>query len=107
MKFWCDDYDTYAAETLDDVRVEQEASGLGADYWDAEAWNECSGSKQVWVTPFDEIDDLDKKRVVDEPEYRETFRKIHCKSLDEIFNNPELRPVSTTGKAWYMSTTEH
>lgn len=107
MKFWCDDYDTYAAENLDDVRIEQEANGLGADYWDAEAWVECSGDKQVWVTPFDEIDGLDKKRMADDPEYKKALKQAHCKTLEEIFNSPELRPSSITGKAWFMSTSEY
>lgn len=107
MKFWYDYFDTYAAETLDDVKKEQIADGLIDEaYWDADCWRERDGSALVWMTPMDEISAEDKMRMIDDPKFRGEMIKSHCKSLEEIINSPDLRPLSKTGKAWLLGSTE-
>lgn len=108
MKYWSDFFDTYAAENLEDVKNEQIAAGLIEDgEWYSDEWIERSESTLVWVTPIDEIDGLDKKRMADDSEYKKSLKQAHCKTLEEIFNSPELRPSSITGKAWFMSTSDY
>ena len=105
MKYWCDDYDTYAAETLDDVKAEQIALDIVSESdWETENWRETDGCQKMWVTPFE---DLDINRMNADPEYKMEMEKLHQKTLDEVFNSPELKPESETGRAWFMCSTEY
>jgi hypothetical protein len=104
MKYWNDDYDTYAAESLEDVKAEQVAINvINEPDFEPENWTECEGSKKIWTIS---LEDLDLKRMKTDFEYKAEMQKLHIKTLDEVFSSPELKPETATGKAWFMGSTE-
>ena len=104
MKYWCDEYDTYAAETLDDVKAEKIAAKIiSEDEWDSADWSERDGSVRLWIIP---IEDLEHERMKNDSEYKAAMEKEYLKTLDEVFSDPSLRPDSETGRAWFMCSTE-
>jgi len=105
MKYWNDDFDTYAAETLDDIKAEMIANNIiDESDWEPENFSEVNGDdKRCRDIP---IEDIDRVKYKKDPEYKKEMETKHFHTLSHIFNS-DKRPESTTGKAWLICSTEY
>lgn len=101
MKFWSDDCETYAAESIEDLEEELKALGVVSEEWpfDPEDWREVSKKERMWVDP-----DVDFQRMKTDKTYEKEIKDKCLVTLEEAFNG-EHGP-SETGKAFFMCSTE-
>ena len=102
MKFWTDGYDTYAAETIEDVKQEQIAQNIinEDDFYYSE-WKEVSGNNKMWCCRFKK---LNLVRLRDDKQYNNRIKKKYVKTLTEAFDKKMYVYKTETGKAWFMCT---
>jgi hypothetical protein len=101
IRYWCDDYDTWAAVSLKDVAKEQRAQNIICDYdFDQNDWHEVSPFTRMWLC---EVGEALRERK------RGTFWFLVAKIK---WHRPLWwcflfhRPPSETGRAWFMCSTE-
>jgi len=105
MKFWTDDYDTYASEDVAFIKEEQIKAGvIDAEDFEEDDWEEVSPTKRIWICG---LDDIDSRRYKEDKEYKESIDKQYSKTLEEAFADKDNLYYSETGKAWFMGSTEY
>lgn len=105
MRFWSNDYDTWAADDLTDIKAEMLASNIiSEDDWDSDDWQEVSGTGCMWIIPQE---DINMTRYRNNTEYAKYMREKYFKTLDYVFDSADHGGFgSLTHKAWLMCSTE-
>lgn len=84
MKFWTDDYECWAAETLDDLkRGKIEQKFIDESEWDPDDWEECCPNTMMWDCP---LEDLDFNEMKCNPAYKTEMGKKYKITLQQAYD---------------------
>lgn len=100
MRYWSDDCEVYAAESLDGVRDELIAlNSIDPEDWDPEEWVEVSGNFLMWNCEPQSLDKHEHNKI-----YHFWIRLLHLRPIWWVHF---LRQDWTeTGRAWFLCSNE-
>jgi hypothetical protein len=102
MKYWTNDYDTWAANELRDVAKEQRAQNIIGDYdFEQDDWTEVSPLTAMWICEVG--DSLHERKRGNIWFFVAKIRWLRPLWWCFLFN----RNKSKTGRAWFMCSTEY
>lgn len=106
MKYWTDEYDTYASETIDFVCREQIKVGIitSPDEFDKDWWEEIDGEGLMWTIPIEDVN-LNYRLYKEDKEYTAMINKKYKMKIKDFFKQHKEDCYTETEKAWFVCST--